>query len=201
LNVLQSNLTQLSQETVYIRQDLEKIKDGLQMVHDLFLGIIQGHRGSLHEMFSASKPLNNQQHANISLPSHGPDFGQTHPKSTPSDRFRKADSEDWQIIPRNEPSILPVTTAGFLWRLAKVASDVHPWDNKVRSSERYQNDTCEKALYNVVCHLMNISESQMKWSTISLASWLTAGAWYLSLVKYYYPEEPLDANSGRHDSN
>lgn len=154
----------------------------MQRIHELLIGMAQGSRNSLYGMFGSSTSFDDHDNDNDDLP---PAYLQnSNPNSDfiSQDRFRPAASMRWQLVPQDEPSTLRVTAAEFLWRMSKVTADVHPWDNKIRSSTRYRDGTCDKALYNIVCHLMAIAETRAKWSTISIASWLTAGARYLSWV-------------------
>lgn len=183
---LQSVLSRVADDTAYIRQRMDHLDAGMQRIYDLLRGMAQGNRDSLDGMFSSTGSTSFNDNA-IDIGTDDPPPYDEEPNASnqgfaSSDRFRCTAAHQWEIVPQNEPSSLRVTTAEFLWRMAKVAADVHPWDNKIRASNRYKDGTCDKALYNVVCHLMSISETQMKWSTISISSWLTAGAWYLSLV-------------------
>jgi hypothetical protein len=186
LGNLQSVLSRVADDTAYIRQRMDHLDAGMQRIYDLLRGMAQGNRDSLDGMFSSTGSASFNDNA-IDIGTDDPPPYDEEPNSSnqafaSSDRFRCTAAHQWEIVLQNEPSSLRVTTAEFLWRMAKVAADVHPWDNKIRASNRYKDGTCDKALYNVVCHLMSISETQMKWSTISISSWLTAGAWYLSLV-------------------
>jgi hypothetical protein len=179
-------MSQVAEDTSYIRQRVDHLDEGLQRIHELLMGLTQGRRESLNNMFGASGSNDDDDHPDFAPPAYDTEQSPaTSRESATQDRFRRAASMRWQLVPQDESSTLRVTTAEFLWRMAKVAADVHPWDNKIRSSGRYKDGTCDKALYNIVCHLMAISETRARWSTISIASWLTAGAWYLSLVRSF----------------
>ncbi|OCL02837.1 hypothetical protein AOQ84DRAFT_443104 [Glonium stellatum] len=188
LGNLQSVLSQVADDTAYIRQRIDHLDEGIHRIYDLLRGVAQGDRDSLDGMFSSTGSTSFNDNA-IDIGDDEPPPYEEEPSSnspgfTLSDRFRRTPAHQWEIVPQNEPSSLHVTTSEFLWRMAKVAADVHPWDNKIRASNRYRDGTCDKALYNVVCHLMSIAETRMKWDTISISSWLTAGAWYLSLARF-----------------
>ncbi|KAI9785534.1 MAG: hypothetical protein M1839_009275 [Geoglossum umbratile] len=180
---LQSTLGRVAEDTALIRERVDRLDAGMELIYNLLRGIAQGSRDSIYNMFGSSG--SNDDDSNDDGP---PPYDGRHALGKQdfisNDRFRCTAAQQWQLVPQNEPSSQRVTTAEFLWRMAKVAADVHPWDNKIRASNRYPNGTCDKELYNVVCHLMSISETRTKWSTISLASWLTAGAWHLSLARF-----------------
>jgi hypothetical protein len=182
----------VSEDTIYIRREVNEMRremnQGLQRLHDLFRGVLTGHQYSVYSMFGSSTSDGNRFGP---ADSEGPpgykdsfdDASKTN-EHLEAKQFRRASSQRWELVPQNELADLAVSTAEFLWRMAKVAAEVHPWNGKIRSTSRYKDGTCDFELYGIVNHLMDITENggACPWAGISVQSWLTAAGWYLSMV-------------------
>ena len=113
--------------------------------------------------------------------SGGPASNDDSGTSNPSYDRKLGTDEGMELTLSSESLEIEVSAVHFLMKLAQVAAQVYPLDNKVLESTRFKENTIGWEMYKLICHLFVISGGH-KWSDYSVQSWLTAGSWYLSSV-------------------
>lgn len=176
---LRQTLSTVVEDTAHIRQKTDFLERMITQIHQVVVG---GNIAALNEAFNSDDDA-------VSSCCEDPKTAIYDMESSIISQDRESWSEkpqvlDGRIVP-HLGSEVSVSTAEFLWRLARQAAKEKPWDGKLRSSDRHEEGSCESVLWNLMSHLMTLTEYERKWDSISISSWLTAGAWYLAKVSEY----------------